>query len=58
MIKVGSSFFRKFQFFEVVKDPEIISNNQPLKNSINKNLFFLSLSTKNIPFKEKFVINL
>ena len=37
MIKVGSSFFRKFQFFEVVKDPEIISNNQPLKNSINKN---------------------
>ena len=37
MIKVGSSYIRKFQFFEVVKESESSSNPQSPKNSININ---------------------
>ena len=37
MIKVGSSYIRKFQFFEEIKDIEPTLNDQSLKNSININ---------------------
>ena len=37
MIKVGSSYIRKFQFFDEINDINSLQNSKSLKNSINEN---------------------